>query len=1385
LVGSQVVFDGNYPQPLMFISMGNAHFGQGPPLYTIGLPITNFQSTSAFMGAPATGYFNFLINVPASDILPVDGLGQPQFYPLSLQRATGVEADGFAQNDSGVLSYNEVSYTGPITSITNCGSPGSSPDSSLQPDKDLGDNSCCVADPITISNGNVFEEVTDYQTAGTNTLGFTRYYNSLASSNTLAYSLGVNWRSTYERYLRLSAGSIAAERANGQTLLFRSSRSAWVSDSDVDIQLVQTGSGFTLTDNNDTVETYTMVSAAVAVLSSVRTRNGYEQDLRYGIGNQLLSVTDSFSRSLIFSYQGSLLQTVTTPDGLVLTYGYGASGGGSPSPRLTSVSYSTTPATSKTYLYEYPNLPFALTGIVDENGNRYASWKYDGFGRGTSSQLGNGADLATIAYSDTDGSRTVTNAVGQKTVYRFATLQDVPKVVEIDRIASPTIPAASRLFTYDSNGYIASQTDWNGNATTYVNNAHGLPAIITEAAGTPQARTTNIAYDSTWVHLPASKVTPGLTTSFTYDASGNLLTRTLTDTTSATVPYSTNGTTRTWKYAWTNGLLASATGPRDDVKQVTQFDHDSSGALTATTNALGQVNTVTQHTPGGLPLSVTDANGVVTAFGYDARLRLLSSAVNTSAGVLTKRISYDAAGNLISTTQPDGSTIANKYDAAHRLIGMTDLFQQSISYTLDALGDRTKTTVTDASGILQRAHSGSFDPLGRVLNDIGGAGQGIAYLYDGNGNVVSATDSLSHTTTTAFDALNHPITITDPAGNVTFRAYDAHDRVVSVTDPNGGTTSYTFDGFGDLIQQVSPTTGTTVYRYDAAGNLIQRVDARGVVANYTYDALDRVATTSYPGNPAENITYTYDEAGHGFGIGRLTSLADAAGKLSRIYDERGDAVSEARVLGSTTLSTAYGYDAAQRIASIGYPSGWTTGYTRDAMGRVTGVTAQAAEPTGAKPIPVVSNIAYEPFGPPNSLTFGNGVVEKRTFDGDYRETARTDGGKATIQKLSYLYDGANNVTAIADAVTASNSQAFGYDALDRLTSANGGYGKLGYSYDAIGNRIADSFTATSPVLDGLGAISALAYNQAGRVSTVTAGSNQVAGYAYDAFGQRLARTGTNAMLFQYDLSGHLLEETDGQGSPQADYAYLGDQPIASVAPGTGNVYFLHDDRLGTPQVATDKNQTIMWQANYQPFGATSTGVGLIAQDLRLPGQEFDSVTGWYHNGFREYVSAWGRYSQSDPIGAANLGSVYAYASGDPIGRSDRLGLADANVAGQTFTQRWQQSYNELNQLKRQGIDVATATSAAIDLTQVTERVNSLFAFSQALGLSYESGGLFAGRIFGSLAEYLGTAVLEAAAAERLGELLGVTIDALASPYTEDILDFYFELSALARGICSR
>jgi YD repeat-containing protein len=108
---------------------------------------------------------------------------------------------------------------------------------------------------------------------------------------------------------------------------------------------------------------------------------------------------------------------------------------------------------------------------------------------------------------------------------------------------------------------------------------------------------------------------------------GNLLTRTETDTTTNTVPYSTNGTTRTWTNAWANFLLASVTGPRTDLTQTTQFGYDGGGALTSITDALGHVTSITAHTGG---VSMASCQIGLNAVVFEVLIPLPGCAISSS-----------------------------------------------------------------------------------------------------------------------------------------------------------------------------------------------------------------------------------------------------------------------------------------------------------------------------------------------------------------------------------------------------------------------------------------------------------------------------------------------------------------------------------------------------------------------------------------------------------------------------------------------------------------------------------------------------------------------------------------------------------------------------------
>src|SRR5262249_36188526 len=161
------------------------------------------------------------------------------------------------------------------------------------------------------------------------------------------------------------------------------------------------------------------------------------------------------------------------------------------------------------------------------------------------------------------------------------------------------------------------------------------------------------------------------TTTFTYDANGRPLTATETDTRTQTVPYSTNGQTRTWTYTWdATGLLQTVNGPRTDVTDLTTYSW-TNGALSSVTNALSQVTQINAVNERGLPTQVADPNGVVTDLAYNQRGWLTSVTKRSPGGDSATSFEYDAVGQITAIVQPNSVRLSYEYDNAHRLTAVS------------------------------------------------------------------------------------------------------------------------------------------------------------------------------------------------------------------------------------------------------------------------------------------------------------------------------------------------------------------------------------------------------------------------------------------------------------------------------------------------------------------------------------------------------------------------------------------------------------------------------------------------------------------------------------------------------------------------------------------
>ena len=101
----------------------------------------------------------------------------------------------------------------------------------------------------------------------------------------------------------------------------------------------------------------------------------------------------------------------------------------------------------------------------------------------------------------------------------------------------------------------------------------------------------------------------------------------------------------------------------------------------------------------------------------------------------------------------------------------------------------------------------------------------------------------------------------------------------------------------------------------------------------------------------------------------------------------------------------------------------------------------------------------------------------------------------------------------------------------------------------------------------------------------------------------------------------------GDNLPEDGY----DLAESGSTPAEGAYYYI-TDHLGAPQIITDDSGSVVWQAEYLPFGKVNISVAQIENNLRFPDQYFDAETGLHYNWNRYYDPETGRYIAADPIG---------------------------------------------------------------------------------------------------------------------------------------------------------
>ena len=993
--------------------------------------------------------------------------------------------------------------------------------------------------PILPATAEKFRSEPDIVDSGPSALTFTRTYRSNWASDASRASVGLGqvWTHNHSTVLKATpaaaptAVTITSSEGYVRTFTKPTGATAWTATNSADtLALLANGTWTYRRADDDSTQSFT----ANGKLQTSVTRQGWATTYAYNAAGQLATISNGFGRSLALAYNGAgQLASVTVFGNRVIAYGYDAAG------RLSSVTYPD--AKTRTFAYENPSFPQALTGILDETGARWGTFAYDAQGRAITTELAGATERYQVSYPAA-GSASVIDPLGTTRSYSYGTTLG-KLAVTAGSLPSGTGESDASSRVQDANGLITSETDFKGVVTTTTwDVARRLPLTVTRAAGTPESQTTTTQWHPTF-SLPALITETGRTTAFTYDALGNKLSETTTHT--GVTPQKVQ--TRTWTYT-PQSLVATETASNGGV---TRYTYDAFGNVLTLTNPVGHVTTYTYDSANRV-IGRTAPNGLVTTYTWDARDRLLTQTVGAGiAGAQTTTLTYNPTGTLATLTLPTGLVLSYSYDAAHRLTGWTNNRSESGTFNLDAMGNRVAEQIKNASGAIAWTTVRSVNAINRLAASTEGSDQTRTFGYDANGERTSDTNALNQSTRYGLDSLRRVTAITDAANASASLGYNALDDVTQASDFKGVATGYNRDAQGNALSETTPDAGARNTQYDSLGLPSQITDALGQATTITRDLLGRPTVLTFADGKSTTLTWDASTAT----LGYLGAFADRSGSTVYERDLFGRVTRKTQNLANgMNGGIGYAYNARGQLQTLTYPSGGALGHVYDATGRLSQLDWNQQ--------PLITQITWNPMGQPTGWTWAFGAAFGASGGIDQPTERRYDtAGRLTevsllgVPVLQYQYNPAGRITSLSqllarpttpgdpDSTISSDlvSWSVGYDAVGRVQTFDKTSGTTipslasasSFSYDANGNRSASSQTrggVTTARTYSLSANRATGFSQ-----SVGSASTSVA-YTHNANGDLI---GDGLRTFVYDPEHRLSDVTTGSGeaAPTTRYAH--------------------------------------------------------------------------------------------------------------------------------------------------------------------------------------------------------------------------------------------------------
>ncbi|MDH2352296.1 RHS repeat-associated core domain-containing protein [Bradyrhizobium sp. SSUT112] len=598
-------------------------------------------------------------------------------------------------------------------------------------------------------------------------------------------------------------------------------------------------------------------------LTTVTDPNGGVTTYTWDNANRIQSIKDAAGVTrLTNTYDTSdRVTSQLLPDGSTYTFAYSTTGG-SPSGRVTTV----TDPRSNVRKAVFDANRYVVSDTFAQGTPQESTWTYvrdpiSHFVTSSTDPLGRRSD---ITYDDKGNTLSVTRLAG--TASAVTTSYTYEPI--FNQRTSVTDPLG-HVTTYqrDILGRLTAATDANSNTTTYTSNAAGSPLTVIDALNN--------------------------TTQLSYGSDGDLVS--VMDPLGRSVRIYTDSIGRPVQY--TGQMRTQLRLVHDPINGVLQAFDGNGDATTKT------------YTPVGKLASVTDPRGGQMVFAYDVLERLTTR--TDAVGQVESISQRDGVGNILSSSDRKGQTTLATYDALNRPVTQAYADGTSVGLTWD-LGGRLTQIQDSLAGTVTR----SYDGLDRLLNETTTQGT-VTYTYDAAGRRLTMQAGSQAQVTYSYDNGNRLTGITQGSSSLTF-AYDAANRRTSATLPGNVTAVYSFDAAsqltGIMYSSGSTTLGTLTYGYDEAGHIVSRAGTLfqsvlpAPVSSATYDLANRLTARTAAGVTSSP---TWDANGNLTNDGARSYTWDARDRLTGIIGVAGfayDAVGRRQTATRSGTAMSFLYD---------------------------------------------------------------------------------------------------------------------------------------------------------------------------------------------------------------------------------------------------------------------------------------------------------------------------------------------------------------------------------------------------------------------------------------------------------------------------------------------